>query len=55
MILTEAKSDSINWVFVLQTKRKLKSNKTDIAVKDYKKKKTYLGIDMPVPTEIEKK
>ena len=36
--ITEAKEATILWDFAIQTDRKIKNNRPDIIVKDYKKK-----------------
>ena len=35
---TEAKESSLLWNFAIQTNRKIKSNRPDIVIKDYKRK-----------------
>ena len=49
--VAEAKTGTILEDFSIQTDRKIKNNRSDIVVKDYKRKKTYLLIDMAVPTD----
>ena len=46
-LITEPKTPTILWDFTIQTNRKIKSNRPDIVVKDYKRK-TSLLIDMSV-------
>ena len=48
--MTEAESTTILWNFALQTDRKIKCNRPDFVVKDYKRK-TCLLIDISVPTD----
>ena len=47
--MTEAKGVTIPWDIAIQTKRKIKINRSDIVVKDYKRKTCLL--DMSVPTD----
>ena len=47
--ITEANDIIILWDFAIQNDRKIKRNRPDLVVKDYKRK-TYL-IDMVIPTD----
>ena len=47
-LILEVKRATILWDFVIQTSRKIKRNRPNVVVKDYKRK-THL-IDMTVPT-----
>ena len=50
LTLTDFKGPRILWDFIIQTDWKIKYNKSDIEVKDYKRK-TCLLIDMSEPTD----
>ena len=49
-LIAEAKSVALFWDFAIQTDRKIKNNRLDKVVKDYKRK-TCLLIDMVVSTD----
>ena len=48
--ITEAKGVIILWDLAIQNDRKIKRNRLDIVVKDYKSN-SYLLIDMVIPTD----
>ena len=48
--ITRAEGAAILWSFVIQTDRKIKSNRPDIVVKSYERK-IYLPNDMAAPTD----